>query len=249
MLRPTLLLILATLPLQAGAPRPGAPSEPDTLRPGSTALLLDRIRPYSLERDLQLTRGDTTRPFGRQREQLVVDTTDGTASLLHVITFDTPAALTIDSSWVEPATLAPRRMVSRNRFRTVVLEFGPRTVRSTTTPAGGAATVKDIPLPSSAFEWNMLPVALSALDLHAGDHFVLPVFSDRSGAVVWYTVAVNADSLQRPSGFQAPMWRLEASPDSGAPAANWWVSRRHHFLDQARLTEPGVTMLYTRAGL
>lgn len=249
MLRPTLLLLLATLPLRTGNQRPATSAQPDTLRPGSPALLLERVRPYDLERELHLTRGDTTGPFGRQGERLVVDTTHGDASLLHVLTFDTPAALTIDSSWVDPATLAPRRLVSRNRFRTVVLEFGASTVRSTTTPASGAATVADHPLPSPVFEWNMLPVVLAALDLHDGDRFVLPIFSDRAGAVVWYTVAVSADSLERSSGFQAPMWRLDATPDSGAPSARWWVSRRHHFLDQVRLSEPGATMLYRRAGL
>lgn len=249
MLRPTLLLLLGAVSFSRETARGVGPDATDTLRPGSATLRLQQIQPYTIDRQLQLTRGDTTRPFGRQGERLVFDSFAGQSALLHVITFDTPAALTVDSSWVDPVTLSPRRMVSRNRRRTIVLEFQQGTVRMATTPAGEPPTIKDIPLPTAAFEWNMLPVALAALELHEGDRFDLPLFSDRAGSVVWYAVTVSPDSLQRPSGFQAPMWRLTAKPRSEGPAAVWWVSRRHHFLDQARIAEPGVAILYARTGL
>ena len=88
--------------------------------------------------------------------------------LLHVVTFDTPNALTVDSSWVDPATLSPIRMQSSNKFRVLDLEFGAGTVRATTTPAGGAPTTSDHPLAVRPFEWNMLPLALSSLPLRPG---------------------------------------------------------------------------------
>ena len=248
---PSLLLLLALATAAHPAVRPGAALalQPDTLRPGSTALSPSQLRPYTIARRLELTRGDSTRPFGRQSEQLVLDSLDGRAAVLHVLVFDTPFAVTVDSSWVDPATLAPRRMVSRNKNRTLVLEFGAGKVRTTITPADGATTVKEAVLPTDTFEWNMLPVALAALDLHEGDRLVLPSFSDRADRVTWYTVDVSADSLTRPSGRVAPMWRLRATPAGEAPSAEWWVSRRHHVLDQARVAEPGVAMLYARADL
>lgn len=249
MLRPTLVLLLVAASLPTERTGTSATNAADTLRPGHAALAPRQVQPYTVERQLELTRGDSTSRFGRQSEQLLSDTIDGQPALLHVLTFDTPAALTVDSSWVDPATLTPRRMVSRNARRTITLEFGPGFVVTTTTPAGGAPAVQRSSLPAPAFEWNMLPVVLAALTLHEADHFVLPVFSDRAGAVVWYSVTVGADSLRRASGAFAPMWRLDATPSTAAPAAEWWVSRRHHFLDQARLAEPGVAILYARAGL
>ena len=199
---PSLLLLLALATAAHPAVRPGAALalQPDTLRPGSTALSPSQLRPYTISRRLEPTRGDSTRPFGRQSEQLV-------------------------------------------------LEFRTGKVRTTITPADGATTVKETAVTTGSFEWNMLPVALAALDLHEGDRLVLPIFSDRADRVTWYTVDVSADSLTRPSGRVAPMWRLRATPAGEAPSAEWWVSRRHHVLDQARVAEPGVAMLYARADL
>lgn len=192
---------LVAAPAPRAVPPPPVPTiRADTLRPGSAALSPSQLRPYTIARCLELTRGDSTRPFGRQSEQLV-------------------------------------------------LEFGAGKVRTTITPADGATTVKEAALPTEAFEWNMLPVALAALDLHEGDRLVLPIFSDRAERMTWYTVDVSADSLTRPSGRVAPMWRLRATPAGEAPSAEWWVSRRHHVLDQARVAEPGVAMLYARADL
>jgi hypothetical protein len=252
MLRPTLVLLAGTIALvpQSGRSPPiGSPWTSDTVRPGSEALALDRLQSYALERQLLLTRDDSTRPFGRQSERLITDTLGGNGALVHVLTFDTPNALTVDSSWIAPGTLQPIRMVSRNRNRTLVLEFAPGRVRATLTPATGSPKVKDYPLATPAFEWNMLPVALSALEFRDGQRFVLPVFSDRAAAIIYYSVEVSADSIPRASGRIAPMWRLRATPGADAPTATWWVSRRHHFLDQAQLSEPGTAILYTRTGL
>ena len=258
MLRPALLLLTALGIATATAPmpdtpapqRPGAPALSDTVQAGSAALDPGVLRPYELRRELTMTRGDTVRPFGRQSEILTADTVEGRPVLLHVVTFDTPNALTVDSSWVDPATLSPIRMQSSNKFRVLDLEFGAGTVRATTTPAGGAPTTSEHPLAVRPFEWNMLPLALSSLPLRPGYTAQLPVFSDRAGRVVWYSVRVAADTfLTRASGYRSPMWQLVARADSGGPDAQWWVSQRHHFVDQALVSEPGVAMLYAREGL
>ncbi len=256
MLRTTLLLLTALGVATATAPMPDAraPQEPrapatDTVQAGSPALDPGVLRPYALRRELTMTRGDSVRPFGRQSEMLTVDTVDGRAVLLHVVTFDTPNALTVDSSWVDPATLSPTRMQSSNKFRVVDLEFGAGTVRATTTPADSTASTSEHQLAVRAFEWNMLPLALSSLPLRTGYSARLPVFSDRAGQVVWYSVRVAADTfLTRASGYRSPMWQLVARADSGGPDAQWWVSQRHHFVDQALVSEPGVSMLYAREG-
>jgi hypothetical protein len=255
MLRTALLLLTALGVATAASPMPDTPQAPrsstptpfDTVQAGSPALDPAVLHPYELERKLTMTRGDTVRPFGTQRETLASDTLGGRPVLLHVVTFDTPNALTVDSSWVDPVTLSPIRMQSSNKFRVLDLEFSGRTVRATTTPASGAASTAEHRLDVRPFEWNMLPLALSSLPLRAGYRAELPVFSDRAGRVVWYTVRVAADTfLTRPSGYHSPMWRLVAHPDSGGPDAEWWVSQRHRFVDQARVSEPGVAILYAR---
>jgi hypothetical protein len=254
MLRTTLLLLTALGISTATAPAPDtpAPQRPrapasDTVQAGSPALTPGVLHPYELARTLTMTRGDTVRPFGRQRETLSSDTLDGRPVLLHVVAFDTPNALTVDSSWVDPATLSPLRMRSSNKFRVLDLEFGQGTVRATTTPAGGAPTSAEHRLDVRPFEWNMLPLALSSLPLRPGYQAALPVFSDRAGRVVWYTVQVAADTfITRASGYRSPMWQLVARPDSGGPDAQWWVSQRHRFVDQALVSEPGVAILYAR---
>jgi hypothetical protein len=75
----------------------------------------------------------------------------------------------------------------------------------------------------------------------------MPVFMDRFDRVVWYTVeVVQATSLVRASGFHAPMWEVVATSDSVAPSARFWVSQRHRFVDRVLVSEPGVSMLYSR---
>jgi hypothetical protein len=257
MLRSTLLLLTAlgiataTAPLpETSAPQHQMAPATDTVQAGSRVLQPGVLQPYELRRELTMTRGDSVRPFGRQGEVLTADTVDGRPVLLHVVTFDTPNALTVDSSWVDPATLSPIRMLSSNKFRVVDLEFGPGTVRATTTPADSSPATSEHPLTVRPFEWNMLPLALSSLPLRAGYAARLPVFSDRAGRVVWYSVRVAADTfLTRASGYRSPMWQLVARADSGGPDAQWWVSQRHHFVDQALVSEPGVSMLYAREGL
>jgi hypothetical protein len=256
MLRTPLLLLAALGIGTATAPTPDNPATQrlnasalfDTVQAGSPALDPRVLHPYELRRELTMTRGDTVRPFGRQSETLSSDTLDGRPVLLHVVTFDTPNALTVDSSWVDPATLSPIRMQSSNRFRVLDLEFGPGAVRATTTPPGGAATTADHRLDVRPFEWNMLPLALSSLPLRPGYQAELPVFSDRAGQVVWYSIRVAADTfLTRASGYRSPMWQLVATPDSGGPSAEWWVSQRHRFVDQVLVSEPGISILYARA--
>lgn len=176
-------------------------------------------------------------------------TLEGRPALLHVLTFDTPSALTVDSTWVDATSLAPIRMLSANRSRTAIVEFEPGKVRTTTIPTGGVAAVSEHRVAAPSFEWNMLPIALAALPLRAGYEATLAVFSERAGRVVWYGIEVTGDALARKSGYQAPMWRVIATPDSGGPSAQWWVSQRHGFVDQALISEPGISIRYSRSGL
>src|SRR3954470_8472491 len=153
MFRTALLLLTALGVATATSPTPAttAPQRPaapasDTVQAGSPALRPGVLRPYELQRKLTMTRGDTVRPFGRQSETLTTATTGGRPVLLHVVTFDTPNALTVDSSWVDPATLSPIRMRSSNKLRVVDLEFTAAAVRATTTPADSALTTSEHPL-------------------------------------------------------------------------------------------------------
>jgi hypothetical protein len=206
-----------------------------------------RLRPFAIERRLTLTRGDTVRPFGRQMESLAALTLDGRPVLLGVVTFETPRATTVDSSWLDATTLRPIRMQSSNAARTIDLQFDRDRVRSATTPRTGAPTTTDQQLGVRPFEWNMFGLALSALPLQPGFRAAMPVYMDRFGRVVWYRVEVVRDTLLvRSSGRRSPMWEVLATGDSAGMSARFWVSQRHRFVDQVRVWEPGMAIMYDR---
>jgi hypothetical protein len=244
----SLVVLLAALHSGAPPQSPGtATAVSDTVQAGDPLVNASLLRPFFLERRLTLTRGDTVTPFGRQSERLTSDTLDGRPVYLDVITFETPRATTVDSSWIDAATLRPLRMHSSNKARVVTLEFDGRRVRGRTVPAEGDPTSVDEELAVRPFEWNMFGLAVSALPLRPGYRATMPVYADRFGSVIWYTVEVVRDtSLVRASGFRAPMWEVLATGDSVAPTARLWVSQRHRFVDRALLTEPGVSMTYAR---
>jgi hypothetical protein len=206
-----------------------------------------RLKPFSLLRQLTMSRGDTVRPFGRQTEQLTTDTLNGRPVLLDILTFATPNAVTVDSSWMDPHTLRPLRMHSTNSARVVSLEFDGERVSGGTRPTSGAPTPLDQQLGVRAFEWNMFGLALSALPLEPGYRATMPVYSDRFGRVVWYQVEVLRDTvLVRANGHHAPMWEVLATADTLAPSARFWISQHHRFVDQVRVWEPGVAIMYQR---
>jgi hypothetical protein len=244
----SLVVLLAALHTGAPPQSPGtATAVSDTVQAGDPIVNASLLRPFFLERRLTLARGDTVTPFGRQSERLTSDTLDGRPVYLDVITFETPRATTVDSSWIDAATLRPLRMHSSNKARVVTLEFDGRRVRGRTVPAEGDPTSVDEELAVRPFEWNMFGLAVSALPLRLGYRATMPVYVDRFGSVIWYTVEVVRDtSLVRASGFRAPMWEVVATGDSVAPTARLWVSQRHRFVDPALLTEPDASMTYAR---
>lgn len=239
-----LLAALGSSPPQ----RPSAALEPfDTVQAGDSVLDPSVLRPFALLRTLTLTRGDTVKPFGRQSEQFARAGLDGREVLLDVLTFETPNATTVDSSWFDPHTLQPIRMRSSNAARSVALDFDGERVRGATTPATGEAARLDQQLGVRPFEWNMFGLAISALPLRPGYRATMPVYVDRFQRVVWYGIEVVRDtSIVRASGYHAPMWEVLATPDSGAPSARFWVSQRHRFVDRVLVWEPGVSILYAR---
>jgi hypothetical protein len=243
---------LSALALVAALPQPPQvsgvrPDARDTVQAGDPAIDAARLKPFSVVRRLTMTRGDSVRPFGRQSEQLTTVTLDGRTVLLGVLTFDTPNAVTVDSSWIDPETLRPLRMTSTNASRVVSLQFDGARVRGRTTPSQGEAKSLDRDLGVRAFEWNMFGLALSALPLEPGYRATMPVFMDRFDRVVWYSVEVVKDtSLVRSSGAPAPMWEIVATGDSAAPSARFWVSQRHRFADRVLVWEPGISILYAR---
>jgi hypothetical protein len=73
------------------------PNVRDTVQAGDAVVDADRLKPFSLSRQLTLTRGDSVKPFGRQSEQLTSAMLGGQPVLLDVLTFDTPNAITVDT--------------------------------------------------------------------------------------------------------------------------------------------------------
>src|SRR5882724_2524591 len=112
---PLLLLAVSThRPVQVGG---RTTVTGDTVQAGDAAVDATHLRPFSLLRQLTLTRGDTIKPFGRQSEQLTRAVLDGRPVLLDVQTFETPNTTTVDSSWIDARTVRPLRMRSTNPAR------------------------------------------------------------------------------------------------------------------------------------
>jgi hypothetical protein len=66
------------------------PPARDTVQAGDAVVDAAHLKPFSLSRQLTMTRGDTVKPFGRQSEQLTRTMLQGRPVLLDVLTFDTP---------------------------------------------------------------------------------------------------------------------------------------------------------------
>jgi hypothetical protein len=224
-----------------------APVGCDTVPAGTRTVSPKYLTDFTVVRQLTLTRGDSATPFGTQTETLSSSRLDGRPTLLDVLVFDTPRARTVDSSWIDPVTLKPIRFQSHNAARTVRLDFVADRVRGRTTPADSAPIPIDRRLGVSAFEWNVMALAVSALPLRTGYCASLPVFSDRSGRVSWYRVQVIGDTtIERKSRGPEPVWEVVAQADSAAPEARYWISRKHRVVSRVLVSEPGISILYAR---
>jgi hypothetical protein len=219
----------------------------DTVPAGARTVSSRHLSDFTVVRQLTLTRGDSSRPFGTQTETLTSGRLNGRPTLLDVLIFDTPRARTVDSSWIDPETLKPLRFQSHNAARTVTLDFVADRVRGQTIPADSAPKTYDRRLGVAPFEWNVLALAVSALPLREGYCANLPVYSDRSARVSWYQVHVVGDTtIERKTRGPEPVWEVLARADTAAPEARYWISRRHRVVSRVLVSEPGISILYAR---
>jgi hypothetical protein len=248
---PSISFLIYALAVAAGTGSPGtdgsSPSGCDTVTAGAKTVSSRYLTDFTVVRQLTLTRGDSSSPFGTQTETLTSGRLHGRPALLDVLVFDTPRARTVDSSWIDPETLKPLRFQSHNAARTIRLDFVADRVRGQTTPADSAPTFLDRRLGVAPFEWNVLALAVSALPLRPGYCATLPVYSDRSGRVSWYQVRVVGDTIiERKSRGPEAVWEVVAQPDSAAPQARYWISRRHRVVSRVLVSEPGISIMYAR---
>jgi hypothetical protein len=219
----------------------------DTIQPGHVALSSGHLQSYTVVRNLLLTRGDSTIPFGTQTETLSTGRLNGHPTLLDVLVFDTPRGKTVDSSWVNRSTLLPVRFQSNNAARAVILDFEQVRVRGRTVPSSGAPTVVDHQLGVQPFEWNTLGLAIGGLPLRVGYCAKLPVYSDRFGGVSWYTAEViGKTTIPRKWRSAEPVWEVVAKAETPAPSARYWVSQRHRVVSRVQVWEPGISIMYAR---
>jgi hypothetical protein len=208
--------------------RPGSGSGCDSVEAGDVSVAAERLHPFTVVRNLTLTRGDTVKPFGQQTETLRNGEHRGQGVMLDVLVFDTPNGKTVDSSWVDARTLRPLRFQSNNASRAVGLEFDARQVKGRTVPSTGTPMEISQELDARAFEWNVFGLAIAAMPLRVGYCAAVPVYSDRSGRAVWYKVSVEKETtIERKSGRMEPVWEVRAMADTTVPAARYWISRRH----------------------
>ena len=219
----------------------------ETLTAGARTISSKYLSHFTVVRQLTLTRGDSTSHFGTQTEMLTAGGLGGHPALLDVVVFETPRGRTVDSSWIDPETLKPFRFQSHNSARTVRLDFAADRVRGQITPADSTPTVLDRRLGVAPFEWNVLALAVSALPLEQGYCARLPVYTDRFDRVSWYEVRVVGDTtIERKSRSPESVWEVVAQPDSAAPLARYWISRKHRVVSRVLVSEPGISILYAR---
>ncbi len=235
--------------LSTGSPESDgrSPTSCDTVTAGARTVSSKYLTDFTVVRRLTLTRGDSSSPFGTQTETLTSGRLNGRPTLLDVLVFDTPRAKTVDSSWIDPATLKPLRFQSHNAARTVRLDFLADRVRGQSTPADSAPTVFDRRLGVAPFEWNVLALAVSALPLRHGYCASLPVYTDRFDRVSWYEVqVVRNTTINRKKRAPEPVWEVLARSDTAAPEARYWISQRHRVVSRVLVSEPGISILYAR---
>jgi hypothetical protein len=240
------LVIAGSAGLPATDTGPG-PAACDSVPAGTRTVSPQQLRDFTVVRQLTLTRGDSTSPFGTQTETLTSGKLDRRATLLDVLVFDTPRGRTVDSSWIDSETLKSLRLKSDNAARSVTLDFRNGRVQGRTVPADSAPVVTDRRLEVSPFEWNVMALAVSALPLSDGYCASLPVYSDRSGRVSWYQVQVVGDTtIERKSRGPEPVWEVVARADSAAPQVRYWISRHHRVVSRVLVSEPGISIMYAR---
>jgi len=219
----------------------------DTVSAGAPQVSSRHLADFTVVRQMTLIRGDSVSPFGTQTETLTSARLGSRPTLLDVLVFDTPRGRTVDSSWIDSATLKPIRLKSDNLARSVTLEFQSGRVVGRTTPADSAPVVTSRRLEVSPFEWNVMALAVSALALRSGYCASLPVYSDRSGRVSWYRVEVVGETtIPRKSRGPEPVWEVTARADSAAPEVRYWISRRHRVVSRVLVSEPGISIVYAR---
>jgi hypothetical protein len=219
----------------------------DTVQAGDATISLRHLQSFTVTRHLILTRGHSVMPFGTQTETLTSSRLNGRPTLLDVLVFDTPRGKTVDSSWVDGRTFQPLRFQSNNAARAITLDFEGKRLRGRTVPSTGAPTEVDQHLVVRPFEWNILGLAIGGLPLRTGYCAQLPVYSDRFGKVIWYTVEVLRDTtVARKSRPAEAVWEVVARGEEPAPSARYWVSRHHRVVSRVLVWEPGISIMYAR---
>jgi hypothetical protein len=219
----------------------------DTVQAGDLAISPKHLQPFTVVRQLMMTRGDSVTPFGTQTETLTSGRLNGRPTLLDVLVFRTPRGETVDSSWIDSRTLRPLRFQSNNATREITLNFEAQRVHGRIVPSAGAPTEVDQQLGARPFEWNILGLAIGALPLRTGYCAEVPVYSDRFGRVTWYSVEVLGDTtVPRKSRGAEPVWEVAARGETPAPQARYWVSRRHRVVSRVLVSEPGISIMYAR---
>ena len=249
MLRLSIVVLSAFILAAAGhrsAQRPGGPAAVrDTVQAGDAVVDAARLKPFALLRELTLTRG--TRSSRSAASPSSLRATHWTAAvLLDVLTFETPNATTVDSSWIDARTLRPLRMRSSNAARVVSLEFEGQRVRGDHAQLRCAHAAGPAPRGPALRVEHVRPRAVGPAPRgrvpgdDAGLHGPLRARRLVRGR--------GRAGHQHHTGERASRSDVGGSGpgDSVAPSARFWVSQRHRFVDQVLVWEPGVSIMYQR---
>ncbi len=168
--------------------------------------------------DLAMIRDGVRRPIGRYAVS-VAPAGDGT--LLVVQRTEAMGAATIDSAWVDRATLGPRRLVSRGPRGVTALDFGPARVTGYTADQQGARQEVNVPVEAPVFSASLAPWLTRALPLALGYEATARAYGDGLGLVEVRYRVVARESLVLSDGATRDAWRVETTV--GPVRAVMWI--------------------------
>lgn len=190
----SLVLPAVVAAFSASAPAP-LQATPDTVLPGDRRVDARRIRASADSIAWTLERDGQQRPFGAATDVISRTTRDGAPVLLRVTRVARGPMILIDSTWSDPATLAPIAHRSTQPQRSLVVDWRGRSLSARIERSGGMPLVRDTTWQVPTFDSSNWELIIRALDLRAGARWTFPVY-DVDGLLQWYSASVKEETVR-----------------------------------------------------
>lgn len=196
------------------------------------------LAPFSDSSTLVIRKDGASRPGSTIRTTLVHARRDGRDALLLVNAITNARGWLVDSSWVEPATLAPVAHRSYASSRDMSLDFDGRHVTGRYAPKDSAEKSIDQTLEVPAFDSSIWELLVASLPLEKNRSARLPLYIYERGGLVWMNTTVRG--REQVNGESA--WVVDSEMDGRT--TTFWVSERpRRVIRWQSEVQPGVTMV------